>query len=200
MTTPTAPTSEGTRSRGQQATGQGSPLRPAALPTGAGTIGWLGPLLAVLLLGVAVVLGQDAWVRLNGGQSTWLGAVLSAPDGLAPATWLAAPAAVAVLLGLVLLVTAFARRKRRALVLRGDLGAHLTTNDVARLAAGAARQVDGVLDASATATRRKVTVDVTSTGDSATTSAVQRDVDRALSALVSPPRVTVSSSTSSKGA
>lgn len=172
-----------------------SPLRPAPLPTGAGKIGWLGPLLAVLLIGVAVVLGQDAWTRLNGGQSTWLGSVVSGLDGLAPAQWLAAPAAVAVIVGLVLLLAAFSRRKRSALVLKGDLGAHLTTNDVARLAAGAARQVDGVLDASATATRRKVVVDLQTTGDSATRGAVQRDVERSLSALVSPPRVSVEART-----
>jgi hypothetical protein len=190
-----------TRQSTHQSTGpQRTPLRPAPLPTGAGRIGWLGPLLAVLLLGVAVVLGQDAWVRLGGGQSTWLGSVISALNGISPSTALAVPAAIAVLLGLVLLLAAFSRRKRKALVLRGDLGAHLTTRDVARLASGAARQVDGVLDASASATRRKVTVEVTTTGDAATRAAVQADVQRALSALSDAPKITVNATTNDKEA
>ncbi|MGQ7294915.1 DUF6286 domain-containing protein [Quadrisphaera sp. KR29] len=177
------------------------PLRPAALPTGAGRIGWLGPVLALLLIGLAVLAGQDAWTRLvSGGQSTWLGALLAAPDGLAPASWLAAPAAVAVVLGLLLVLAAFSRRTRKALVLRGDLGAHLTTRDVARLAAGAARQVDGVLDASAVATRRKVTVQATTTGDAGTRAALQAQVERALSALTHAPRVSIDASSADKEA
>ncbi|TNM67899.1 hypothetical protein FHN55_08810 [Streptomyces sp. NP160] len=183
-----------TRQGGRQTSQQGGALRPAPLPTGAGRIGWLGPLLAVLLLGVAVVLGQDAWVRLSGGganATTWLGSVISGLNGLSPSSALAVPAAIAVILGLVLLLAAFSRRRRKALVLRGDLGAHLTTRDVARLASGAARQVDGVLDATASATRRKVVVDVTTTGDSSTRGAVQADVQRALSALADAPKVTV---------
>lgn len=178
----------------------GVPLRPAPLPTGAGRIGWLGPLLAVLLIAVAVLLGQDAWVRLNGAQSSWLGSVISALNGLAPSAALAVPAAIAIIIGLLLLVAAFSRRKRKALVLRGDLGAHLTTRDVARLASGAARQVDGVLDASASATRRKVTVEVTTTGDGATPTAVQTDVTRALSALADAPKVTINATTAGKEA
>lgn len=150
-------------------------------------------MLALLLLGVAAVLAQDAWTRLRDGSgtaSTWLGSVISGLDGLAPSSAVAAAAALAAVLGLLLVLAAFSRRTRRALVLRGDLGAHLTTRDVARLAAGAARQVDGVLEASAAATRRKVTVEVTTTGDDATRSDVQREVERALSALSSAPRVT----------
>lgn len=198
------PTQTPTRQGGQQGqhaqrAQRSGPLRPAPLPTGAGRIGWLGPLLAVLLLGIAVVLGQDAWTRLTGGAgsgtSTWLGATIAALDGLAPSAALAVPAAIAIIIGLVLLVWAFSPRKRKALVLRGDLGAHLTTRDVARLASGAARQVDGVLDASASATRRKVTVQVTTTGDGATRGAVQADVQRALSALADAPKVTITAKT-----
>ncbi|PWJ52797.1 hypothetical protein SAMN06264364_11749 [Quadrisphaera granulorum] len=198
MTTTTTTPTTSQPSPTQVASRAEGPLRPAPLPTGAGRIGWLGPLLAVLLIGVAVVLGQDAWTRLGGGQNTWLGSAISGLNGLAPSTALAVPAVVAVLLGLVLLLTAFSRRTRKALVLRGDLGAHLTTRDVARLAAGAARQVDGVLDASVTATRRKVSVEVVTTGDSATADAVQGDVARALSALVSAPRVSTTTKTTAK--
>lgn len=198
MSTPTQ-TRQQTHQQTRQSTGtQRTPLRPAPLPTGAGRIGWLGPLLAVLLLGVAVMLGQDAWVRLNGGQTTWLGSVISGLNGLAPSSALAIPAAIAILLGLLLVVWTFSRRKRKALVLRGDLGAHLTTRDVARLASGAARQVDGVLDASASATRRKVTAEVTTTGDAATRAAVQADVTRALSALSDAPKITVNATTTDK--
>lgn len=172
-----------------------APLPSAGLPTGAGTIGWLGPLLAVLLVGVAVLLGQDAWVRLNGGSTTWLGSVVAALDGLAPAPWMAAVGVVLVLVGLWLVLKAFGRRKRDALALRGSSGAHLTTGDVARLVTGAASQVDGVLDARTSASRRTATLSITTTGTPGTESQAQQAAERALSALASPPRVRVRATT-----
>jgi len=181
---------------GRQAAEQSrAPLPSAGLPTGAGSIGWLGPLLAVLLVGVAVVLGQDAWVRLNGGTTTWLGSVVGALDGLAPAPWMAAVGVVLVLVGLWLVLKAFGRRKRDALAVRGSSGAHLTTGDVARLVTGAASQVDGVLDARTSASRRTATLSITTTGTPGTESQAQQAAERALSALASPPRVRVRATT-----
>ena len=188
MTTTTSP---GRRPAGQDR----APLPPAGLPTGAGTVGWLGPLLAVLLVGVAVLLGQDAWVRLNGGSSTWLGSAVSGLDGLTPATWMVAVGVVVALVGLWLVLKAFGRRTRDSLALRGGSGAHLTTGDVARLVTGAAGQVDGVLDARTSATRRTATLSITTTGTPGTDTQARQAAERALSALASPPRVRVRATT-----
>ncbi len=190
-TTPTAPASGPTR------------LPPAKLPTGPGTIGWLGPVLALLLVGVAVLVGQDAWVRLQGGSTTWLGSATSALDGLAPSAAVAAVGVVVALVGLWAVVAALKPRTRDALPLAGTSGAHLRTADVARLASGAADQVDGVLRARSSARRRSVTVDVTTTaarGGAADGVAdrVRARVEHALRALETPPRVKVRT-TASKG-
>ena len=174
-------------------------LRPAKLPTGPGTIGWLGPVLALLLVGVAVLVGQDAWVRLQGGSTTWLGTATSALDGLAPTAAVAAVGVVVALVGLWFVVAALKPRTRDALPLGGTSGAHLRTADVARLASGAADQVDGVLRTRSSAGRRSVTVDVTTTaarggaggGVDGVADRVRTSVEHALRALETPPRVKV---------
>jgi hypothetical protein len=178
-------------------------LQPARLPTGPGTIGWLGPVLALLVVGVGVLAGQDAWVRLQGGSTTWLGSATGALDGLAPSAAVAAVGVVVALVGLWLVVAALKPRTRDALPLGGTSGAHLRTADVARLASGAADQVDGVLRTRSSASRRSVTVDVTTTaarGGAADGVAdrVRTGVEHALRALETPPRVRVRT-TASKG-
>jgi len=178
-------------------------LQPAKLPTGPGTIGWLGPVLALLLVGVGVLVGQDAWVRLRGGSTTWLGSATSALDGLAPSAAVAAVGVVVALVGLWSVVAALRPRTRDALPLGGTSGAHLRTADVARLASAAADQVDGVLRTRSSAGRRSVTVDVTTTaarGGAADGVAdrVRTSVEHALRALESPPRIKVRT-TASKG-
>lgn len=169
----------------------GAPLPPAKAPTGAGRIGVVGPLLAVLLLVLAVGFGREALVARGSVSGTsWLAPLLRAADGATPTTAVLVGGAVAVLLGLWLVVTGFSRRSRRTVRVQGAPHTTLSTRDVARLAAGAARQQDGVLSASTRAGRRSVDVQVEATSASVR-SAVEHAVGRALDGLDPAPRVRV---------
>ncbi|WP_432497589.1 DUF6286 domain-containing protein [Kineococcus gypseus] len=171
------------------------PLRPAASPTGSGPVAVVGPVLALLTGALGAVLVRDAVVAARGTGTAWLGTATDALVGARPAGWLVPAGLVVALLGLWLVVTALRRRTRDSLPLGGRAGAHLRTRDVARLATGAAEGVDGVLDASSTATRRRVRVSVTTTGAAGTADAVSAAVAGALSAVTRPPRVLVRDTT-----
>jgi hypothetical protein len=158
------------------------PLTPASAPTGAGRIGAIGPVLAVLLLAVAVVLGREAlvgWGTISG--SSWLTPAAEGLDGLrrtAPVVLVVG--IVAVLVGLWLLASAFARRSRRALTLSGaGAGVTTSTRDLARLATTTATHTDGVLKASSAATRRSLEVHA-----HATSSDVRPRLEQSLNELV----------------
>ncbi|MFD0483147.1 DUF6286 domain-containing protein [Kineococcus sp. GCM10028916] len=168
-----------------------SPERAAAARTGSGRIGAVGPVLAVLLLALAVVLGREAGIGLGWfGGGRWLPSLAKSLDGLAPSGALVAVCCVAIVLGAWLVVTGFGRRSRRAISVDGAAGVHLSTRDVARLASGAARRCDGVLEAKTTASRKTVSVAV-----QATSADVREDVARAVAAQLAPlsraPRVRV---------
>ncbi|NAZ87476.1 DUF6286 domain-containing protein [Kineococcus indalonis] len=166
------------------------PMPPAAQATGSGRIGVVGPLLAVLLLALGLLLGREALVAAGAlGGSAWLPAAAGGLDGLSAAWWLV-PAGLAVaLLGLWLVVSALRPRSRRTVPLAAGTGVFVHVRDLARLASGAAREVDGVLSASSSATRRAVTVTVHGTGD--VREQVSAAVTGALAPLRTPPRVSV---------
>lgn len=172
--------------------GAPAPMRAATQKSGSGPVGVLGPVLAVLLLALGLLLLRDALVAAGAlSGAPWLGAAVDGAKGFAPAWWLVPAGIVLALLGLWLLLTAVRRRSRRTLPLTSRTGIFLHTRDVARLASGAAGDVDGVLDVSSAATRRKVTVTVQGTADAGLTESVTAAVTDRLSALQSPPRVAV---------
>lgn len=173
----------------------GTGVRPAMAaarqPTGAGRIGVVGPVFAVLLLAVGLLLLRDAAVTAGALQgSAWLPAAAESLRGFAPATWLVPVGVVLALVALWLVVTAVRPRSRKTLPLTSSSGIYLHTRDVARLASGAARDVDGVLEASTTATRRSVKVAVTTTSEDQR-AVVTAAVTEALRPLRSAPRVIV---------
>jgi Family of unknown function (DUF6286) len=185
----------------QHAAPTAQPLRPARAPTGAGVIGFVGPVLAVLTIALGLVLVRDALASAGvlPGDG-WVLTVLAAMNGQTRTGWALAAGIVAALVGLWLIVIALRRRRRKALWLRKAAGVGIRPRDVARLARVAADDVDGVLDAKVTAGRRNVNVDVRTTGDPHTRDRVRDVVTARLAALAKPPKVSVrarpSSSTS----
>lgn len=172
--------------------GERGPLRAAEERTGSGVVPVLGVVLSLCLLGLAVVLVRDALVLLGPlGGAPWLQTVVEVLRGTAPSTWML-PAGVALaLLGLWLLTRAFARRRRSEVRLRSRTAVALRPRDVARLSSAAAREVDGVLRARTSASRRSVTVAVTTTGGESVTGEVQRAVTDRLAPLERSPSVRV---------
>jgi len=171
---------------------QVKPLSAAKTPVGPGTISALGLLWSALLLGVGVVGVQAALVAaglLNG--TAWLTWVIQQVDGLAPAGWMVAAGVVLVLLGLWLLLTALRPRPRTAVALTAATGVFLKPRDLSRLAVAAADQVDGVQHAKATASRRKVSMQIVSTGGGNVADEVRAAVTERLEALEKPVKVTV---------
>ncbi|MGX6607096.1 DUF6286 domain-containing protein [Micromonosporaceae bacterium Da 78-11] len=171
------------------------PARPAMVAarqqTGAGRIGLLGPVMAMLLTAIGVVLLHDAIAAADTRPGrTWLAAVLDGADR-ATAEWWMIPAGVGIaLLGVWMIITALRPRSRKTLAVTSQTGVFLRTRDVARLASAAADDVDGVLSASSVASRRTVMVTVESDREGVA-ELVRDTVGRRLSALVSPPKVKV---------
>jgi len=164
-------------------------------------IGFVGPVLAVLTIALGLVLVRDALASAGVLPSDgWVLTVLAAMNGQTRTGWALAGGIVAALVGLWLIVIALRRRRRKALWLRKAAGVGIRPRDVARLARVAADDVDGVLDAKATAGLRNVNVDVRTTGDPYTRDRVREVVTARLAALAKPPKVSVrarpSSSTS----
>ena len=98
---------------------------------------------------------------------------------------------VVALLGLWLVVVALGRRVRTRLAVTSSTGTTIGVNDAARLAASAADDVDRVLSARASATRKNVTVTVTTLEGDDVTEAVRSAVTERLSPLEQPLSVRV---------
>jgi len=180
------------RTEAQGAQEQRAPLRPAKERTGSGVVPVVGVLLSLCLLGLSVVLVHDALLLLGAyGGTPWLQTAVDTASGTAPATWTAPVGAALALLGLWLLTRAFARRRRHEVRLRSRTAVAVQPRDVARLSSAAARDVDGVLSARTSATRRAVAVSVTTTGGASVREAVQRAVTDRLSPLERSPSVSV---------
>jgi len=165
---------------------------PFATPRPAGAVAWVGVVLALLVLALAVVLVHDGLVALRVlDGSTWVLAAADAVGDVRPTWQVALVGAVAALVGLRLVVIALRRRRRPGLPLAAGGGQYLLGQDVARLASGAAAQVDGVLDVTSTWGRRAVTVKATTDGGAGLEGAIRAAVSERLSALARVPRVVV---------
>ncbi|ACQ81705.1 conserved hypothetical protein [Beutenbergia cavernae DSM 12333] len=168
-----------------------APLPAAPAPRGAGATAVVGPLLAVAVLALALVLAHDALVGLGWlGGSPWLVAGARAVDGQEPTSAVGAIGLVVGLLGLTLLIAGLARRPRRAVRFRSDAGIWMPLADLARFTSAQAREVPGVLHASTVASRRGVRVQVRTTGDTQIAAAVESRLHAALAPLA-PLRISV---------
>lgn len=173
-------------------TGVRDAMPGARQKTGIGRIGVVGPVLAVLLAALGVVLIRDALITFDVlPGSAWLPAVLDGLNGLT-AEWWMVPAGVGIaLLGLWLVMTALRPRSRKTVPVTSATGVFLHTRDISRLASDAASEVDGVLSATSSASRRTVTVTVRSTTSPGIADAVTDAVNQRLSALETPPQIKV---------
>ena len=108
-----------------------------------------------------------------------------------PSALVAVVGVVVALLGLWLVVVALGRRVRTRLDVTSSTGTTIGIGDAARLAASAADEVDRVLSARASATRRSVTVTVTTLEGDDVTDAVRAAVTERLAPLVQPLSVKV---------
>ncbi|HEV2636477.1 MAG TPA: DUF6286 domain-containing protein [Actinocrinis sp.] len=171
---------------------QGAPAMPAARQrTGAGRIGAVGPLLALLLTAIGVVLLQDALSRADTRLGRpWLYSLTDGLNGFFARWWLVPSGIALALLGLWLIITALRPRSRKTLAVTSATGVFLRTRDIARLASSAADDVDGVQGAHCVASRRKVTVTVESDLPGIADT-VQETVEQRLSALADPVAVKV---------
>ena len=126
---------------------------PRALPAAA----WLGPLAALVLVALGVVLGQEALSRWDVVGTSWLGVALKDIDGMRAGTWTVPAGVVLVLLGLLLLVGTFKPRRRTHVRVDGDADLWMSPTALAALARDAAEGVPGVarvsVSASATAVK-----------------------------------------------
>ena len=154
-------------------------MQAARQKTGAGRVGLVGPLLAVVITGLGmvphttpdtesfyadpIVLLRDAIAESDSRPGrTWIAAVIDGLDGLTAEWWMIPLGLVVALLGVWLIVTALRPRSRKTLAVTSATGIFLRTGDVARLASAAADDVDGVLATSSVARRRKIIVTVES--------------------------------------
>jgi len=143
---------------------------PAKDATRTARVGWLGVLLAVAVVVLGVLCVREALVadgRID--ARPWLAPAVDDLDGVGPSVGLAVLGVVVALVGLWLVGLAFGRRPRTRLAVASAAsgpgarsGVTIGVGDAARLARVAAADVDDVLEARASATRRRVTVTVTS--------------------------------------
>ncbi len=169
-------------------------LAEAKKPVAAAAATWPGVVLALLVLGAAVLAVQNAithagWV----GAPSWAGTIASTFDGLSAEWWMAVPGAVAVLLGLGLLVLAVKPRRRTSVRGTGEAPLFVRPVDLARWSSDAARGIPLVIGAASVATRKRVTVRV-STAETARGSVreqVANAVQERLAPLGTPVDVTV---------
>ena len=148
--------------------------------TGSGRIGVVGPVLAVLLAALGVLLIRDALIAFDVLPGTaLLPASLDRLNGWTAEWWMVPAGVAAALLGLWLVETALRPRSRKTVPVTSATGLFLRTRDIARLASDAAEEVDGVVSATSTASRRAVTVAVRSTATAGIVDGVTDAVDRA---------------------
>ncbi|MGL5817903.1 MAG: DUF6286 domain-containing protein [Phycicoccus sp.] len=170
-----------------------APLDAARAPVGPGAVTVVGALLAVgvTALGVVAVQTAASAAGLVSGEP-WLATWLTGVDGQRPPSWTPAAAVPAALIGLWLLLVAVKPRPRTGVQVSAQTGVFLRPKDVARLARATADDVDGVVDVSAAATRRAVTLRVGTTGDDGVAARVGAAVSDRLTPLARTPRVRVS--------
>lgn len=169
-------------------------IRTAAAPRAAAGASYVAVPAALALGAVGVVAVRDTAVAAGwlAGQG-WVSQAITAVDGWAPTAWLEPLGVIAAFLGIGLMVVALTPRRATAQPIGTDTGAFIGLGDIAKVATAAADDVAGVLNARSSATRRKIVVRCTVTGD--TGGEVERRVADAVGVALQPlqhtPRIVV---------
>ena len=158
---------------------------PAPVPTGPAAAAVVGILVPLLLIGIGAIAVRDALISAG---SVGGGALLPRAGrwvaGITPGSLVLGLSIAAVVVGLLFLLFGLKRRSRPDLVLDSAVPVYLRPGDVARVAASAADQVDGVLGARATAGSARVRVSVSTTGQNQQIAdAVTAEVSQAVRAV-----------------
>lgn len=171
-------------------TSQRASLAPARPPIGAGLPVIAGVLVALAALALGVAAVRDALIAadLVGGDSLTSVAV-DAVDGLSAADWMVPVGIAVALAGLWLIAASLWRRSWRAAALSAETGVFVSRRAIERVAAATARDVPGVVDASAQSHRTWVLVRVGTDGERSTEAGVRAAVAERLEALDPPPAV-----------
>lgn len=169
-------------------------------PVAAPAAGYVGTLIALLLLAAGVVAVRDATVFagwLDGRP--WTSTFIDWLDGLT-VRWYTTPLGVlAIVIGLWWVYAALRPRRRTAVAVAAQTSVWIAPADLAHIASAAAELVPGVLDARAKAGLRKIVVTAHITSDTGDSSAGKRIktaiatavTDAVESFVASPPKVSV---------
>lgn len=175
----------------------GAPVTPAAgrPPVAAPAAGYVGTLLALLMLGVGAVALRDFAVAMGWlSGSRWTTAAIGTLDGLTCQGWMVPLGIVLALLGLWFSNAALRPRRRTGVAVPAASSVWIAPAELARLAAAAAETVPGVLGSRASANLRRinVTADVTAADDPALKSAITTAIGEAVKGwTATTPRIKV---------
>lgn len=189
--TETERTPDGGTAARQLGDGPGDTLPAARVPRSAARAGWLGVVLAIALLGLGLLAAHDATALLGWVDAEPVGTpAVDTEVGVRADTATTLLAVGLALLGLWLIWSALKRSARRGARLATSTGVWMTYGDLERLVNGTAEDVHGVVSARTAVSRRRVRVSVQTTAPEVRDQ-VQQAVTERLSALQTPPRVTV---------
>ena len=167
-------------------------LGPAPVPRRSPGAGYLGIVLAVLVLALGALALYEGIVQAGwtDGDTPVLTEVLEGPAVVGPHPLTAAVGVVLALLGLWMLWTALRPSGQSGFSLGGASGTWMTYGDLERIAVGTAEDCDGVLSARAHASRGRLAVRARTTTDDVRDT-IRSTLEERLSGMSKRPDVVV---------
>lgn len=176
--------------------GPESAMTAAPPPVGVGATPLVAAVASLALIALGVLGIQEALVRAGAVTTmSWTTWSLDLVDDLEPSAWMVVPFGLLALCGLLLLLLVFRRRPRKTLTLSARTGVYLRTKDLARIIEDLLEGVEGVTDFSASASRSRLRIDVTtlepSSSNTALVEAVRARIAPTLAALSNAPKAKI---------
>lgn len=136
-------------------------------PVAAPAAGYLGTLLALLVLAAGVVALREVAVLAGWLHSQlWIGVAIDWIDGLTFQQWMYPLGVVTALIGIGFVYAALRPRRHTAIPVEAETSVWMQPGDVARIASRISETVPGVLNAHATAGLHKINVKTETTAES----------------------------------